>query len=324
MPYLTGLARVARKTGYPVVEVDGWQKRGHGPMGPVRTVVAHHTAGPIGGGNYPSYGTVLNGTPAMSGPLAQYGIGRDGTIYVFGAGLCYHAGKVLDGNWSNDNAIGIEAENNGLGQEWPSVQIDSYVKLCHELVKEFALKTTDVRGHKEIAPGRKIDPAFRNPAMSMVTFRKHVAANGYKKTVAPVGEIKPKPDTKPDTKPAAKAYPFVSLKVGNKHTTESHNAWKYLMAAIDYTDKDLSVNLQDWLRDLTDPQTGKPYYGKQFRIDGIFGEESVKALQNKLHDTVIGGKRLYTGRIDGKRLGWTIDGEFQYLNSQIPYLTKKK
>lgn len=329
MVMLTGLARVAKKTGYPVVEVEGWKTRGHGQMGRINVIVCHHTAGPTAGGNYPSMSTVKSGRPGLPGPLSQYGIGRDGTIYVIAAGLSWHTGKVLDANWSNPHAIGIEAENNGLGQEWPAAQVDSYVKLCRALIDEFDLDEKDVRGHREICspPGRKPDPFFKDPKISMTEFRGLVKKGSYS-VVKPSAKPKPpapKPPVKPSTPkpPTKKQYPHVAIATKGDKTAEWDHAWKYLMKAVDYTDDSLTVNIQEWLRDLIDPQTGKPYYGKHLRIDDIFGVETVKALQNKLYDTKVDGKRLYTGKIDGKRGSMTIVAEQKYLNSQRQYLIKK-
>lgn len=159
--WLTDLATVARSTGYPVVELSGWRTRGHGPMVDVRTVICHHTAG-ASTGNYPSLNVVKNGRPGLDGPLAQYGLGRDGTIYVIAAGLCWHAGVSRDPSYTNSHAIGIEAENTGTGQAWPAVQMDAYAALCRALCAHYRLPVSRVLGHKETcAPkGRKSDPSF--------------------------------------------------------------------------------------------------------------------------------------------------------------------
>ncbi|HEX4818201.1 MAG TPA: hypothetical protein VFV66_36130 [Nonomuraea sp.] len=82
MPWLTQVADVARCTGPPVVEVAGWQSRGHGPQPEVEGVVCHHTAGPAGGGDYPSLRVVRDGPPGLDGPLSHVGLGRSGTIYM--------------------------------------------------------------------------------------------------------------------------------------------------------------------------------------------------------------------------------------------------
>ncbi|WGH93886.1 peptidoglycan recognition family protein [Auritidibacter ignavus] len=182
MPYYTGLARVARTTGYPVKEISGWKTRGNGTMNTVQSVMCHHTAGGSRG-NYPSMNVVKNGRPGLSGPLAHYGIGRDGTIYVIAAGIAYHAGKVSKTAYTNRHSIGIEAENTGTGERWSDAQLDAYVKLCRALIDEFGLPVSAVVGHKEAAvpKGRKVDPAFIRPRMSMNDFRRYVKRGYYTK-----------------------------------------------------------------------------------------------------------------------------------------------
>src|SRR5699024_9844456 len=106
------------------------------------------------------------------------------------------------------------------------------------------------------------------------------------------------------------------LKVTDKHTPESDAAWRELMAAIGYKDKDLGKNLLAWLSELKDPRTGKGYYDlTKWVNDGVMGSEGVKALQRKLYDTKgDNGKRLYNGKADGKRLAMTVNAEIEYLN----------
>jgi hypothetical protein len=173
---LTQLAAVARRTGYPVVEVPGWKTRGKGMSG-VRTVTCHHTANGGARGNYPSLRVVRDGRPGLPGPLSQYGLGVDGTIYVIAAGKANHAGVSRSINYTNSYAIGIEAEAIGLPgskSDWPPKQMDSYVRLCRALVDEFpGVDVDDVRAHKETCapPGRKSDPTF-----DMDMLRRRVAA----------------------------------------------------------------------------------------------------------------------------------------------------
>lgn len=136
------------------------------------------------------------------------------------------------------------------------------------------------------------------------------------------GDVKPagKP-SKPATKPKPSvdksgAWPEKPLKVTDKHTTESDAAWRELMAAIGYKDKDLGKNLLAWLSELKDPRTGKGYYDlTKWVNDGVMGSEGVKALQRKLYDTKgDDGKRLYNGKADGKRQAMTVNAEIEYLN----------
>ncbi len=157
--YLNDLASVIRASGMNVIEVSGWQSRNHGPMVNVQSIICHHTAGATTG-NYPSLGVVTGGRTDLAGPLAQLGLGRDGTVYVISNGLAWHAGATInDALWGNSHAIGIEAENTGT-QPWPEVQVAAYAKLIAVLCAHYGLGVDRVRGHKEICypAGRKTDP----------------------------------------------------------------------------------------------------------------------------------------------------------------------
>ncbi|HTR12134.1 MAG TPA: N-acetylmuramoyl-L-alanine amidase, partial [Roseiarcus sp.] len=94
----------------------------------MKGVMCHHTAGSPHG-VMPSLGVITNGREDLPGPLAQLGLGRDGTYFVVAAGRCNHAGG---GMWQgistgNSSFIGIEAENTGGENDpWPAVQIDAY------------------------------------------------------------------------------------------------------------------------------------------------------------------------------------------------------
>jgi peptidoglycan hydrolase-like protein with peptidoglycan-binding domain len=193
---LLALADIARAAGLTVVEVSGWQTRGHGEMADdIRTITCHHTAGPAAVADpspMPSLHTVVYGRPGLSGPLAHFGLGRDGTVYVIAAGLCWHAGQSRHIDHTNRYAIGIEAENAGTQtpftskprDPWPAVQVDAYERLCAELVaagqdgrlspgRRLSLDAADVRGHKETCYplGRKVDPLLDMDAFRMAVRR---------------------------------------------------------------------------------------------------------------------------------------------------------
>jgi peptidoglycan hydrolase-like protein with peptidoglycan-binding domain len=128
----------------------------------------------------PSLGIVTDGRPGLSGPLAQLGLGRDGTYYVVAAGRAFHAGP---GNWQgiasgNSSFIGIEAENTGLtsgpnAEPWPTVQLDAYRRGAAAILKRIGADAKMCCGHKEYAlpHGRKSDPTF-----DMDDFRFQVSA----------------------------------------------------------------------------------------------------------------------------------------------------
>jgi hypothetical protein len=173
---LTWLRQVLQDAGLKVAPVDGWEDRGNGDVQTTAGVMCHHTAGPRNG-NMPSLNTLLNGRSDLPGPLAQLGLGRDGTFYVIAAGRCNHAGQ---GSWQgvtagNSSFIGIEAENTGLSDDtpWPDVQTDAYRRGVAAILTRIGKTADFVAGHKEYAlpAGRKDDPDF-----DMVAFRSEVAA----------------------------------------------------------------------------------------------------------------------------------------------------
>lgn len=168
---LTDLANVARTSGLTVIEVDGWKTRGHGELSSLAAIVCHHTAiSAKAAGNYPSLAIVRDGRADLAGPLANLGLGRDGTVYVIAAGLAWHAGVVFQSWMDNAHSIGIEAEHDGVSP-WMKVQVDAYTRLCAALAEGYNLPTARVLGHKEVASpaGRKIDPN-----LAMDDFRQRV------------------------------------------------------------------------------------------------------------------------------------------------------
>ena len=172
---LTWLAEVLLEAGLKIAEQPDWGSRGRGDIGPVKGVICHHTAGSATG-NMPSLGIITNGRPDLSGPLAQLGLGRDGTFYIVAAGRANHAGA---GSWhgittGNSNFIGIEAENTGKASDpWPEVQMDAYRRGVAAILKKIGAEAFMCCGHKEYAlpKGRKPDPSF-----DMEDFRTKVKA----------------------------------------------------------------------------------------------------------------------------------------------------
>lgn len=160
---LIWLPAVLKNAGLKVALVDGWEERGVSAMGTVLGVLCHHTAGPRTG-NMPSLNTLLRGNGKTPGPLAQLGLGRDGTFYIVAAGKCNHAGAGIWQNISNGNThfIGIEAENTGLANDfpWPEVQLDAYQRGVAAILKHIGKDASFCAGHKEYAlpKGRKPDP----------------------------------------------------------------------------------------------------------------------------------------------------------------------
>lgn len=174
MTDLGWMPEVLRAAGLVVREVPGWQTRGHGAMGDVAGVLAHHTAGPAAG-NFPSERVVVQGRPDLAGPLANLGLARDGTWVVVAAGQAWHAGTGFV-EWSgrdngNSRLLGVEAESTGVADDWTPAQRESYPRGTAALLTRLGLGPERVIGHKEWSPTRKIDPAF----WDMTVFRAEVA-----------------------------------------------------------------------------------------------------------------------------------------------------
>lgn len=168
---LPDLADACRKSGLPVKEIQGWRTRGHGSFSSVNSIVCHHTATPsTAPGDYPSLGIVRDGRSDLEGPLAQLGLGRDGTVYVIAAGVAWHAGATFLQRQDNWHAIGIEAEHPGVGP-WTPEQYAAYVRLVDALSEHYEVPLSNVQGHKEVAKplGRKVDPNF-----DMTAFRQAI------------------------------------------------------------------------------------------------------------------------------------------------------
>jgi peptidoglycan hydrolase-like protein with peptidoglycan-binding domain len=142
----------------------------------------------------PSLNILINGRSDLPGPLAQLGLGRDGTYYVIAAGRANHAGRgnlngVVNGN---TNLIGIEAENTGLENDspWPEGQMDAYHRGVAAILTHIGQGVEFCAGHKEYAlpKGRKTDPDF-----DMNPFRASVAAimNGTAPAPALIPAVEP-------------------------------------------------------------------------------------------------------------------------------------
>lgn len=166
---LLWLPAALRKAGLKVDETAGWKTRetrnGFAPKG----VVCHHTASGPNVSDSAMRGILIAGRADLRGPLAQCGLERDGTWVMIAAGRCNHNGF---GQWGNDS-IGVEAYNDGKGEPWPKVQLDSYTRGVAVICAHYRWGAHRVKGHKETDPKRKIDPV----GIDMAKFRRTVTAH---------------------------------------------------------------------------------------------------------------------------------------------------
>ena len=124
--------------------------------------MGHHTAtSDSAKGDYPSLNVVRDGRTGLAGPLANFGLGRNGTIYVIAAGCAWHAGVTRFAGFTdlNDEFLGIEAESAGTGG-WTNAQRDCYPKLVGSCLRYMKRGTSRYVSHRTSAypPGRKPDP----------------------------------------------------------------------------------------------------------------------------------------------------------------------
>lgn len=97
---------------------------------------------------------------------AHYLIDYDGTVYhmVADEKRAWHAGV---STWQgidnvNDYSVGIEIQNKGASvtpaEPYTSYQMDTLVKLLKHLTHLYCIKPSNIIGHSDVAPDRKIDP----------------------------------------------------------------------------------------------------------------------------------------------------------------------
>ena len=182
-PLFKGLAATLRSHGLKVKAVKGWKTRGHEGTFTPFGVMFHHTASDKNSGNAPALGIVTHGRSDLPGPLCNFLVGRDGTIYFVASGRCDHAGeggplKGVPKDAGNTFLLGVECENDGVGETWPSYQKEAIAKLFAILLYRMHRGQAMCIAHREWT-SRKIDPANIN----MDAFRNRVGKE--------IGKLKP-------------------------------------------------------------------------------------------------------------------------------------
>lgn len=161
---LVWMGEVFRKHVPDVVAVAGWKTRGRPYTFTPHGVVNHHTASNRSSGDAPALNTVVHGRPGIPGPLCNVLVARSGRVLLVAAGYANHAG--LGGPWGdiprdsgNRYAVGIEFENDGIGEPWTDRQLMVGAKLNAIIIERFRRGRRYCFEHKEWAPGRKPDRA---------------------------------------------------------------------------------------------------------------------------------------------------------------------
>lgn len=162
------LDAVVRAAGLHVRLYEGWKDRSRnsGGFSQLLGVVVHHTASP------PHQPFEVDWRYCAVGhkdaPVANMLLGRDGTVGIHAGGASNHAGSggpwqcsrgYIPLNSGNSRLIGIEAQNNGVGEEWAVEMVEAYEILVAALCRAYDFQPeTDVIAHFQWAPTRKIDP----------------------------------------------------------------------------------------------------------------------------------------------------------------------
>lgn len=173
------LPEVLQAAGLVCHVYPGAFERGHGDMGRIWGVMAHHTG---------SFGETPKGIaqhPTL-GLCSQLYLSRDGEYTLCGVGVAWHGGEGSYPGVSNVNGtlIGIEAANDGGGDprkplvhrsSWSDKQYDAYVRGVAAILDKIGEGADRVIAHREWA-GRsqgKWDPG----QLDMNIFRRDVASH---------------------------------------------------------------------------------------------------------------------------------------------------
>ncbi|NKR57492.1 hypothetical protein GS474_16135 [Rhodococcus hoagii] len=157
------LEQAVRDAGVSTSIHNGSVDRGHGNMGTLWGVIAHHTGAPVG--SNPGPGVIAN-HPSL-GLASQIHLARNGHATICGIGIAWHAGngswRGLPTNNANPVTIGIEAENSGT-EGWSPDQYWAYVRICAAIANRLGYNASRVIAHKEWAgPAQgKWDPGGMN------------------------------------------------------------------------------------------------------------------------------------------------------------------
>jgi hypothetical protein len=145
---------------------DGWERRSRSSGGfpaPPLGVQFHHTASSASVESDLNY--MVHGSPDR--PVGNVLIDRTGIWWPIAAGAANTSGKGGPSSFSrgvvpldkgNTTLWSLECANNGVGEPWPQVQIDSAIAGSNALNAHFGNLPTDVITHAAYT-SRKIDPA---------------------------------------------------------------------------------------------------------------------------------------------------------------------
>ena len=147
---------ILRRAGCEVVTYDHWRSRG-GDFTNLRSVVWHHDASPPG--DSPGVVAYMLREAEAGRAWAQLWVSRRGVWHVLGAGVAFHAGRVLSGMPTNRSSLGVETDHT-TGEVWPDPLLDSLRAGTAAILAHLGRSEAGLHFHSTICdpPGRKVDP----------------------------------------------------------------------------------------------------------------------------------------------------------------------
>lgn len=211
--WLRDMPDVLKKAGLNVTTYSGWENRSRSSGGydKVLAIGIHHDASNPGSSDQSAWDWAWKNSSDK--PIGAIRLSRSGLICVGAAGATNTMGKggpvtcsrgTVPLDKGNQNMIAIEAGNSGVGEVWPSAQIDAYIRMCRALCDAYDLDASrDIFTHNSYCepscPGRKIDPAGPTPSQPTLggtSGCKIWSHSDFRKLV--VGTTPPKPTPPPE------------------------------------------------------------------------------------------------------------------------------
>jgi len=176
--WLRDLPDVIERAGIPVETYAGWENRSRSSGGydAVLAIGIHHDASGKTSSDEANEDWCWRN--AGDRPIGCMRLRRSGVVIVGAAGATNTMGKggpltcskgYIPKDAGNKYMIAIEAANNGVGEAWPSIMVDNYIRLLAALCQGYDLDASrDIFTHNSYCepscPGRKIDPAGPTPS----------------------------------------------------------------------------------------------------------------------------------------------------------------
>jgi hypothetical protein len=235
--YYVDAAEWLRAIGITVVEVDGWKTRARSSGGfasPPLGVQWHHTASKT----TPENDTAYMFRNAEDAPIGNMLLARDGSAWLGAAGAANTAGKggpltlsrgtiPLDG--ANSRTWAIEAANNGVGEQWPSVQIDAYFAISNELNRRFGNLPSDIFNHQTWAPDRKIDPATAAAVVGSWRPASSTSSGTWDQSDVVTEANRRSTRTEPEPEPPPQEEPVTEEEIQRIGEAAAWHVWQYML-----------------------------------------------------------------------------------------------